>query len=84
MGHITETTAPLRAEIREAFRHTHPSKSTPEWPIPTKMYVLAEEQVGKPIQEMWKNGRRRYVSGSMENIKNSMDTKARHERKPSA
>ena len=48
-----EVVKPLRAEIREAFRHTHHSKSTPEWSIPTKMYVIGEDQLVKPIQEMW-------------------------------
>ena len=49
-----EETRPLRAEVREAFRHTHHTKSTPEWSIPTKMYVVAEEQLVRPIQQMWK------------------------------
>ena len=48
-----EDTKPLRAQIREAFRHTHHTKSTPEWSIPTKMYVIAEEQIVRPIQQMW-------------------------------
>ena len=44
---------PRKAEVREAFRHTHPSKSTPEWSIPTKMYVIAENILVDPIQELW-------------------------------
>ena len=48
-----DDTRPLRAQIREAFRHTHHTKSTPEWSIPTKMYVIAEEQLVRPIQQMW-------------------------------
>ena len=61
MGRNTETEEPkrrkgpkpLRAEVREAFRHTHHTKSTPEWSVPTKMYVVAEEQLVRPIQQMW-------------------------------
>jgi hypothetical protein len=45
---------PLRADVREAFRHTHHTKSTPEWSVPTKMYVVAEEQLVRPIQQLWK------------------------------
>ncbi len=45
---------PLRADVREAFRHTHHTKATPEWSIPTKMYVVAEEQLVRPIQQLWK------------------------------
>jgi exonuclease III len=44
---------PKKAEVREAFRHTHPSKATPEWSVPTKMYVVAEDVVAPPIQALW-------------------------------
>ena len=57
--HEKEEIKPLRAEVREAFRHTHHTKSTPEWSIPTKMYVVAEEQLVRPIQQMWKKWEKR-------------------------
>ena len=44
---------PLKADVREAFRHTHPNKSTPEWSVPTKMYVIGEMIVAEPIRTLW-------------------------------
>ena len=42
-----------KAEVRESFRHTHPNKATPEWSVPTKMYVIAEDLVAEPISTLW-------------------------------
>ena len=44
---------PLKADVREAFRHTHPNKATPEWAIPTKLYVIAENELAEPIRTLW-------------------------------
>jgi hypothetical protein len=44
---------PLKADVREAFRHTHPNKATPEWSVPTKLYVIGENELAEPIRTLW-------------------------------
>ena len=46
---------PLKADVREAFRHTHPNKATPEWSVPTKLYVIGENELAEPIRTLWDN-----------------------------
>ena len=52
-GEDWQENRPLKADVREAFRHTHPSKATPEWSIPTKLYVIGENELAEPIRTLW-------------------------------
>ena len=41
------------ADVRSADRKTHHSKSTPQWSPPTKLCVILEDQICRPIAKAW-------------------------------
>jgi hypothetical protein len=45
--------APNFADIKSAFRATHPDKATPPWSVPMKVWVTVEDDAGDYWGNIW-------------------------------